>query len=50
MIDIIKDLVKKYPNDADLGSKVRELIQECNHCHAYFVGTVKCDFCPSCYV
>lgn len=25
---IIKDLVKEYPNDSDLGKKVRELIKK----------------------
>ena len=50
MIDIIKDLVKKYPSDADLGHEVRKLVQECKHCHSYFIGTVETDYCPSCYV
>lgn len=25
---IIKDLVKEYPNDSDLGKKIRELIKK----------------------
>jgi len=26
-IEVIKELVKKYPNDMDLGSKVRKIIK-----------------------
>lgn len=50
MIDIIKDLVKKYPNNADLGANVRMLLQRCKNCGKEFIGTEKIDVCPSCYL
>ncbi len=50
MIDMIKDLIKKYPNDADLGRAVRDLQQECDNCGKEYYGTEKISVCPSCYV
>jgi len=58
----MKELIKKYPNDADLGKAVRELykeseykepkiiVQKCANCDKEFKGTEKIEICPSCYV
>ena len=59
---MIKDLIKQYPNDADLGKAVRAqygddpvrevkmISQVCFICEAKFKGTVRIDVCPTCYV
>ena len=31
MDSIVKDLVKKYPNDCDLGAAIRDLINNCSN-------------------